>query len=687
MWIALSMSGKVLALWLAPSIGSDSWKRLSRLGRGGLISWTLWGNRGPDGGCVERTLGVPEGRRPCWPPPFPWCHGKTKIAAAGLPQPPTLITGGRSGRRLSDWPAPPFSPTTPTAAVSPTQAGKEGRAGREEELGTMGSQSPAVPGGRGGSTGAAQPPGNLVLEDPSSGMLGTLRFWMFLPTAVQGHRMCVFFEGPGVQGSTRALGELLEAGPGPPRSIRCLFSLCCFGIWNLTQDGAQLEMQGCRDSDEPGCESPRCEPARRAHPSPGSTLLTCSCGTDFCNANYSHLPPPGASRPPDSRGPQPPPALRQWKAFRASGGQPLEPEPGSGWSQELPELQELCFSQVLQEGGHTVVWAGLLQGEPVAIKAFPPWAAPQFQAEKALYELSGLQHDNIVRFIAAGKGGPGPVPPGPLLVLQLYPKGSLRHFLAQHTCDWGRSLKLALSLTRGLAFLHEESWRDGHYKPGIAHRDLGSHNVLVRDDGSCAIGDLGLALALPGLTQPPAWLPAQPRGPATIMEAGTQRYTAPEILDKTLDLQDWGMALRRADIYSLSLLLWETLSRCPDLWPDHRPPPFQLAYEAELGSSPTTCELWALAVAERRRPRIPPSWYRATMDPGGLPELLEDCWDSDPEARLTAHCVQLRLARLSPPESGEASPDILPSLGPQACSANPGGAAPPPWHGPPSDPR
>ena len=51
------------------------------------------------------------------------------------------------------------------------------------------------------------------------------------------------------------------------------------------------------------------------------------------------------------------------------------------------------------------------------------------------------------------------------------------------------------------------------------------------------------------------------------VQAGTQRYMAPELLDKTLDLQDWGTALRRADIYSLALLLWEIMSRCPDLRP------------------------------------------------------------------------------------------------------------------------
>lgn len=61
----------------------------------------------------------------------------------------------------------------------------------------------------------------------------------------------------------------------------------------------------------------------------------------------------------------------------------------------------------------------------------------------------------------------------------------------------------------------------GQYKPGIAHRDLSSQNVLIRDDGSCAIGDLGLALVLPGLAQPPTWAPSQPRGPAAIMEVST----------------------------------------------------------------------------------------------------------------------------------------------------------------------
>ncbi|XP_005353866.1 anti-Muellerian hormone type-2 receptor [Microtus ochrogaster] len=521
-------------------------------------------------------------------------------------------------------------------------------------------------------------------------MLGTLGLWTLLPAVAQvspNRRTCVFFEAPGVRGSTKTLGEVLDARPGTPKSIRCLYSHCCFGIWNLTHGQAHVEMQGCRDSDEPGCESLHCDPIPRAHPRLGSTLFTCSCGTDFCNANYSHLPPsgdPGAPGPQDPQSTSGGPvwmallllgmflallmcsvilAVLQRKTCGVQGGS--DPEPGAGRDcgdcEELPELAELCFSQVIQEGGHAVVWAGRLQGEMVAIKAFPPRAMAQFRAERAVYQLPGLQHDHIVRFITAGQGGPGPLPSVPLLVLELYPKGSLCHYLTQYTSDWGSSLRMALSLAEGLAFLHEERWQDGQYKPGIAHRDLSSQNVLVREDRSCAIGDLGLALVLPGLAQPPASAATQPGGPAVILEAGTQRYMAPELLDRTLDLQDWGTALQRADIYSLALLLWEILSRCSDLRPDRRPPPFQLAYEAELGSNPSACELWALAVEERRRPRIPSTWSCPTTDPEGLRELLEDCWDADPEARLTAECVQQRLAALAYLQVASSFPESCPS--------------------------
>lgn len=67
---------------------------------------------------------------------------------------------------------------------------------------------------------------------------------------------------------------------------------------------------------------------------------------------------------------------------------------------------------------------------------------------------------------------------------------------------------------------------------------------------------------------------------------------------------------------SPSFPTWEPLTMVGEhnayVFPDRRPPPFQLAYEAELGSNPSACELWALAVEERRRPRIPSTWSCST---------------------------------------------------------------------------
>lgn len=45
--------------------------------------------------------------------------------------------------------------------------------------------------------------------------------------------------------------------------------------------------------------------------------------------------------------------------------------------------------------------------------------------------------------------------------LSAFPQGSLCHYLTQHTNDWESSLRMALSLAKGLAFLHEERWQHG----------------------------------------------------------------------------------------------------------------------------------------------------------------------------------------------------------------------------------
>lgn len=65
------------------------------------------------------------------------------------------------------------------------------------------------------------------------------------------------------------------------------------------------------------------------------------------------------------------------------------------------------------------------------------------------------------RWVRARGVGGGGAAPCPHACLHACPQGSLRHFLEQHVGTWAGSVRLALSLARGLAFLHQELWRDG----------------------------------------------------------------------------------------------------------------------------------------------------------------------------------------------------------------------------------
>ncbi|XP_064354489.1 anti-Muellerian hormone type-2 receptor [Dromaius novaehollandiae] len=500
---------------------------------------------------------------------------------------------------------------------------------------------------------------------------------MGLPGARGRNLSCVSYKHPSVRGSLGGAG-------GPARgTVRCPPRQCCIGIWNQSH----ALVQGCWGGGGAGCPSPACAPSPAG--TPGGAVLVCLCHGHLCNGNASGLA-LGAPRPAPAAGPAG--ALWLWGAggllllllaclaflglrrARARGGRPPRGSRGLGAagappdppSQDLPALH---FLQLLQAGRFSAVWRGTLHQRPVAIKAFAAGAAGRFAAERAVHALPLMEHDNVARLLGARVAGPRAR--GGLLVLQLYPAGSLRHFLRQHVGTWGGSLRLGLSLARGLAFLHQELWRDGLYKPSVVHRDLSSQNVLVRDDGSCAIGDFGLALALPPRAQ------AAARRAVPIRKAGTQRYLAPEILDESLDLRAWGRALRQADVYALALLLWEILSRCQALSPGRPVPDFRLAYEAELGGSPTAAQLRRLAVEERRRPLIPPAWHRAGQPAGGLQELLEDCWDADPEARLSAERAHQRLQRLAagPPPGAQASG--RPPSPPTPSARDPGVRAPP----------
>ncbi|XP_078543797.1 anti-Muellerian hormone type-2 receptor isoform X2 [Lissotriton helveticus] len=465
---------------------------------------------------------------------------------------------------------------------------------------------------------------------------------MLLPVVVQlcllhghlvaGHaksqpKTCIFFKNTTLVKGLPHLGEILDGG-------QVLCSGCCHAIWNETRSARMVLFQGCMQENVP-CPSQTCE-AEIGHDS----ILQCSCSKDRCNEIM------GPGSPGEESSNQ---GMRVRKSHSVLFHRPevvelLEVEQNSTTVSAMQDLSALHCLKLLHTGHHAVVWSGTFHGEDVAIKNFQASSKSNYLNEwRILSYMTPMNPESVVRFLAAGCINGEEQEKVQCLILQYHPAGSLRSFLIQHTTDWNGTLGLAVSLASGLAFLHADVWKDGHHKPSIVHRDLTSQNVLVKADATCAISDFDLALMLP--------LCRKTGGQDAYLHAmkavGTLRYMSPEILEGCVNMKCWEATLKQADVYSMSLIFWEIFSRCNSFYPSTAAvPAFRMAFEAELGQDIDFKEMWALVFVERRRPVLPEVWKGDPEIYCSLKETLEDCWDPDAEARLTAMCAEQRLRSL-----------------------------------------
>lgn len=211
---------------------------------------------------------------------------------------------------------------------------------------------------------------------------------------------------------------------------------------------------------------------------------------------------------------------------------------------------DIKLIDIIGRGYFGVVWRGEYKGEPVAVKIFSALAEPSWKREAEIYQTPMLRHRNILGFIATDKKDDVSTT-GYWLVTDYYPMGSLYDFLRKESLEMSDAIKMAFSIANGLAHLHGEIFGT-QGKPAIAHRDLKSKNILVKNDGTCCIADLGMAVRFDsssGIVD----VPANSR-------VGTRRYLAPELLENNLNLMDFE-AVKATDIYALGLVLWEILRR------------------------------------------------------------------------------------------------------------------------------
>lgn len=451
-------------------------------------------------------------------------------------------------------------------------------------------------------------------------------------------------------------------------TIRCAKGSHCFGLWEKSPPGEVRPVkQGCWTylGDHQECREDRCVVTNLPPVIQNGTYHFCCCGSDMCNVNFTEdfpLPSPTTAQPITTR------TLRceekiiialatvsvmavvavaayfGYRMMRGDGKQGLHNlnMMEAAGSESSLDLDNLKLLELIGRGRYGTVYCGSLDERPVAVKVFTAANRQNFLNECSIYRLPLLEHENIARFVAADERTGPEGRTEYLLVMEYYPHGSLSHYLGLQTNDWVSSCRLAHSVTRGLAYLHTELFKGDLYKAAVSHRDLNSRNILVKADGTCVIIDFGLSMKLTG--NRPARHGEEEN--AAISEVGTIRYMAPEVLEGAVNLRDCESALKQVDMYALGLVYWETFMRCTDLFPGESVPEYQMAFQAEAGNHPTFEDMQVLVSREKQRPKFPEAWKENSLAVRSLKETMEDCWDQDAEARLTAQCAEERLAEL-----------------------------------------
>uniref|UniRef100_A0A8C5CHJ5 receptor protein serine/threonine kinase n=1 Tax=Gadus morhua TaxID=8049 RepID=A0A8C5CHJ5_GADMO len=421
--------------------------------------------------------------------------------------------------------------------------------------------------------------------------------------------------------------------------------VCVSGCW-----GQGEHQQDCRDDS---CVATNVQILN-------GTFHFCCCGSDMCNLNFTEdLTPPSPTVVQPNHGPPlqyeetviialasvsvlavvAAAALFGYRMMRGGCNQGLHNlnMMEAAGSESSLDLDNLKLLELIGRGRYGAVYCGSLDERQVAVKVFTAANRQNFLNECSIYRLPLLEHDNIARFVAADERTGADARTEYLLVMDYYPHVSTA--VCVDSGGWLPRGKMAAALTRRLVkiYIYEHL-----YKPAVSHRDLNSRNILVKADGACVIIDFGLSMKLTG-NRP------QRHGEednAAISEVGTIRYMAPEVLEGAVNLRDCESALKQVDMYALGLVYWETFMRCTDLFPGESVPEYQVAFQAEAGNHPVFEDMQVLVSREKQRPKFPEAWKENSLAVRSLKETMEDCWDQDAEARLTAQCAEERLAEL-----------------------------------------
>lgn len=259
------------------------------------------------------------------------------------------------------------------------------------------------------------------------------------------------------------------------------------------------------------------------------------------------------------------------------------------------DLYEIRFLKRIGQGNAGTTYLADWSGLQVAVKVASISELGLDGWRTEVQALQKLHHPNIIRLLGSV------CHPSPLtfcLVLEYCDAGDLSKVLKRATPN-NFFFRVSDGMAKGGTYLH---------KKGIIHRDIKPGNVLLEGDVSSGLfnvklTDFGVATDVS--------LSSEER----TAETGTYRWMAGEVIRHESYSQS-------ADVYSFAVVMWQLITR---------EEPFQNNSQIEAAS----------AVAfENARPPFPKE------TPAAIVKLIEQCWDNNPNERLSFENIIAELQSL-----------------------------------------